>query len=383
MSEGSGSGWHEDGPELEELRARIDGVDREIIERLNRRVELAARVGRVKHAKGNPVYAPDREERVFAHLEEINGGPLRASALRAIYREIISASISLEEELVIGFLGPEATYTHQAARKNFGSSLRYKAYPLIADVFAAVEAGEAHYGVIPIENSSEGGVFHSMDLLAETELKIVAEIYLPIEHCLIGEGALEQVEEVASKDQALGQCRGWLRRNLPQARQVEASSTAEAVRRVRGEPTKAAVAGALAAELYGAKILARGIQDKADNVTRFLIVGQCAATRRTGEGGKTSLVFSIPDEVGALEKALAPFSNRGINLTKIESRPNRQKLWNYLFFIDFAGHWEDTGVREALAELREVCPMVKWLGSYPDMRAAPGGQRAPMQPDEG
>jgi chorismate mutase/prephenate dehydratase len=236
----------------------------------------------------------------------------------------------------------------------------------IPDVFLEVERGDADYGVIPIENSTEGAVFHSLDMLVESELRIVSQIYLPIEHCLISRSPLDAIREVHSKDQALGQCREWLRRHLPDAQLVEAVSTAAAVRTAAERPEVAAIAGALAAELHDLPVLERGIQDKADNVTRFLVVGKTLARPLSGGRDKTSLVISINDEVGALEKALKPFGKRGINLTKIESRPSRRKAWDYYFFIDLVGHHDDAAVQEALAELKAHCPFVKWLGSYPD-----------------
>jgi len=348
-------------------REAIDRIDREVVRFLNERVTHAGEIGRIKHANGADYYDPAREAQVMQKISELNGGPLGDGALKAIYREVISASIALEKQLVIAYLGPEATYTHQAALRNFGVSLDHRAMPTIHDVFAEVEHGDADYGVIPIENSTEGAVFHSMDMLVESELRICAQVYLPIEHCLISQSPLEAIEEVHSKDQALGQCREWLRRHLPNARLVDATSTAAAVETAKARPGVAAVASALAAELYGLKIVQRGIQDKADNVTRFLVIGKTEA-KPLGDGrDKTSLVLSLKDESGALEAALKPFAKRGINLSKIESRPSRKKAWDYFFFIDLIGRYQDAAVREALAELEAHCSFVKWLGSYPNV----------------
>lgn len=353
---------------LSELREEIDRIDHEVIERLNERVRLAIEVGRIKHAQGAEIYVPSREEQVFAKLAEYSrtsGGDLPIEAIRHIWREIISTSISAEKRLQIAYLGPEATFTEQAAQKNFGSQVDYTAQPAIADVFSAVTVRDADYGVIPIENSTGGAVIHSLDLLAETELKIVAQVYLEIEHCLISRSALEDIREIRSKDQALLQCRQWLYRHLPKAAQVEIDSTAEAVRHAADHPQCAAVASALAADRYGVPIVRRAIQDRHDNVTRFLVIGrECSGPTGLGKD-RTSLLLSIRDEVGALGKVLSAFSNRGLNLLKIESRPSRQKNWDYLFFIDLEGHWQDEKVQEAIGMLRTRCPLIKWLGSYP------------------
>jgi len=352
--------------ELDALRKKIDAVDLEIIERLNARARLNAEVGKIKHQHGAPVYVPSREEAIFEKLSAASTGPLKPEALRAIYREIISASVSLQKELSVAYLGPEATYTHQAALKNFVSSVRTHPCATIPDVFTAVERGEADHGVVPIENSTEGAVFHSLDMLVETELKIVAQIFLSIEHCLISMEPLERIKLIYSKDQALGQCRDWLRRNLPAAQLSESHSTAEAVCKARETPGVAAVASRLAAELHGVPVVVAGIQDRADNVTRFLVLGKTVSPPLGAGRDKTSLVFSLHDQPGALLRALEPFSSRGVNLSKIESRPSRQKAWHYYFFIDCIGHWEDTAIQEAVEALRRECPFVKWLGSYPN-----------------
>jgi chorismate mutase/prephenate dehydratase len=302
----------------------------------------------------------------MAKIAALNSGPISDRTLQSVYREVISGSIALEKRLVIGFLGPEATYTHQAAIRNFGVSLAYRAIKTIPDVFAEVAAGRADYGVIPIENSTEGAVFHSMDMLVESELQICAQVYLPIEHCLISRSPLAVIREVHSKDQALGQCRDWLQQRLPAAELVDVVSTAEAVRTASERPDVAAVASELSAQHYGVPVQARSIQDRDDNVTRFLVIGKTRA-RPLGAGrDKTSLLVSLRDEPGALERMLRPFAARQINLSKIESRPSRKKAWDYLFFIDVIGHFEDATVQEALRELEAHCAFVKWLGSYPN-----------------
>ena len=352
--------------DLEKLRKQIDSIDKEIIDRLNARVELAGRIGQIKMKSGDEIYAPSREEEVFQKLAEASKGPLDENAIRAIYRQVMSASTALQKKLAVAYLGPEATYTEQAAQNNFGSSAQYQALRTIPDVFASVERAEADYGVVPIENSTEGAVFHSFDMLVDTDLKIVAQVYLEISLCLISHSPLEKIKSVHSKDNALGQCRQWLGRKLPGVPLIDCESTALAVQHAGENPEIGAIAAKNAAELYKVPIVLENIQDKTDNITRFLVVGK-QSSGRLGKGrDKTSYVFSLRDEAGALVRVLEAFSSRGINLCKIESRPNRRKLWDYYFFIDVIGHCDDKPVREAIAELEKTCPFVKWLGSYPN-----------------
>lgn len=353
---------------LDDVRARIDKIDYEIVAKLNERLTLAGEVAAAKADAGLPIFMPEREEQIFRKLTEINQGPLDEATLRNIYREIISLTRARQQRLSIAYLGPEATYTEQAALEQFGSAIDANPLPTIPDVFTAVEKDEADYGVIPIENSTGGAVLHSLDMLAETDLKIVSQVYLPIEHCLISQSEPGDITEVHSRDQALIQCRDWLQRNLSHARLVESDSTAQAVKLAVEKPGVAAIAAELAAAKYDVPVVAKGIQDRMDNVTRFLVIG-LKPCGRTGDGAdKTSIVFSINDEVGALENALKAFSSRQINLTKIESRPSRKKAWDYLFFTDFIGHWDDAPVQAAVADLKQACPLVKWLGSYPNVQ---------------
>jgi chorismate mutase/prephenate dehydratase len=347
--------------------AVVDALDQEIVNNLNQRVKQAGEIGRIKHASGADYYDPTREAQVMEKVCALNPGPVRNDTLRSVYREVISGSIALEKKLVIAYLGPEATFTQQAAICNFGVSLDYRAMKTIPDVFAEVESGRADYGVVPIENSTEGAVFHSMDMFVDSSLHICSQVYLPIEHCLISQSPLGAIKEVHSKDQALGQCREWLRAHLPQAELVDVVSTAQATRTAQETASVAAVASALSAQRYEVPIQARGIQDRDDNVTRFLVIGKTRARPLGGGRDKTSLVISLKDEPGALEKTLRPFGKRGINLSKIESRPSRKKAWDYLFFIDFLGHYKEPLVQEALAELELHCSFVKWLGSYPNL----------------
>lgn len=353
--------------DLDTIREKIDAIDRDLIRLLNERLRLAREIGKLKVQNGDEIYVPQREEEIFRKLLGLNEGPLTETALRAVYREIMSASIALEKRTSIAYLGPEATYTHQAAMKKFGSSLSYDPLPTIPDVFTSVEKGEADYGVIPVENSTEGAVIHSLDMLVESDLKIVAQVYLEISHNLVSFSPLEEIEIVYSKDQALWQCRRWLQMNLPQAELREASSTARAVQIIKETPRAGAIAGTLAAEMHGVPVVAGNIQDKADNITRFLVIGKTSSGPVRNGQNKSSFVVSISDEVGALQRAITPFASRGINMTKIESRPSRKKPWDYYFFIDALGHYEEPEMQEALKEVQRFCPLVKWLGSYPNV----------------
>ena len=352
--------------DLESLRNQIDAIDQEIIERINARVKLAGKIAHQKIEQGEPMYVPAREETVFRRLCDVNQGPLPETALKAIYRQIISATLSLEKKLVIAYLGPEATFTHMAAQKNFGDSLSYQPYHSIGDIFTAVEKGEADYGVVPIENSTEGAVFHSYDKLAETELKIVAQVYLEVSHCVLSHSPLDKIKTVISKDQAIGQCRNWIAQHLPKAELREADSTAAAVQYAAKHKGAAAIASKLASEIYEIPLLAEDVQDTTDNKTRFLVIGQMSSAKLGRKMDKSSYVVSLKDEPGALMRLLQPFSKRDINLTKIESRPSRKKAWDYYFFIDVCGHNDDPLVQEAIEEISSYCPFVKWLGSYPN-----------------
>jgi len=351
------------------LRKKIDVLDGKIVGLLNQRLALCTEVGRHKRDIGGAIYVPEREDAVLRKVAGLNRGPLQPAALQAIYREIMSAAIALEHPLRIAYLGPEATNTHQAARKKFGASVQYHGFATFADIFTAVEKGEADHGVVPIENSTEGSVRDALDLFVESDLKIVAQINLPISYGLISRSPLEKILRVYSKDQALAQCRRWLQRQLPHAQLLDAPSTAHAVQIARDEPGAAAVANELAAEFHGVPVVERNIQDQADNTTRFLVIGKSAAGP-VGGGRDGSSYLVAPGEdasshPGALLRMLRPLARRGINLLKIESRPSRRRPWDYYFFLDVSGHHNDAAAQAAVAELKKFCPLVKWLGSYP------------------
>ena len=355
--------------ELESLREEIDQIDSEIVRLLNVRVGKACEIGKIKQLSGVDPYDPAREEQVFQKVSGYSDGPLRDRSLRAVYREIISASIALEKDIVIGYLGPEATYTHQAAVKNFGSGLEYRSLPDIPDVFSAVEASHCDYGVVPIENSTEGAVNRSLDLLVDSELTIIAQVFLRVRHCLFSHSAPPEIKEVRSKDQALAQCSEWLRHHLPDAQLVPVTSTAEAVKDCQSIQGIAAIAGKLSGSIYDVPMIEGGIQDRSDNVTRFLVVARHPLPMRQEVRYRTSLVMSLKDEVGALQSALKPFSERGLNLCKIESRPSKKKSWDYFFFVDFIGHPEEPVVTEAIEELKQACAFFRLLGSYPEQES--------------
>jgi chorismate mutase/prephenate dehydratase len=358
--------------DLNSLRQKIDRLDTRIVELLNQRLALAAQIGQLKRSRDGRIFVAEREDQVVRKVCSQNQGPLKDAALRAIYREVMSAAIALEKPLLIAYLGPEATNTHQAAIKKFGASVDYHGMATIADIFTAVEKGEADYGVIPIENSTEGSVRDALDQFVDSDLKVVAQIYLEITHALIANSPLEQIEKVYSKDQALAQCRMWLQRHLPHAQILSAGSTSSAVQIAKKTPGVAAVASPIAAEYYGMPVVVANIQDKPDNTTRFFVIGKQASGSAGGGRDMTSFLISLGDDAashpGALLKMLLPLAERGINLSKIESRPSKKRPWDYYFFIDVTGHYDDPAMREAIKRLRKFCPMVKWLGSYPTVK---------------
>jgi len=349
---------------IPEHRKAIDRLDLQIVKLLNERTKHGLSIGEIKLKAGGEIYAPDRERAVLRRICQLNEGPMTEESLRAIYREVMSSALSLEKSMTIAYFGPEATFTHQAAIRKFGSSLRYAPQKTIADVFAEVSKNRADHGVVPVENSTEGVVTHTLDMLVDSNLMIVAQIVLPIQHCLLSHARRNQVKKLFTHPQALAQCRLWIQNFLPDVEIVEASSTTRAAQLAAAEKNTAAIASSLAAEKYGLQILEADIQDNAGNATRFLVLGrQCSPP--TGMD-RTSLMISITDKVGALHQALACFRRFRINMTKIESRPSKRKAWEYFFFIDCDGHVSDCRVARAIAQLEEQCSFVKVLGSYPN-----------------
>jgi chorismate mutase / prephenate dehydratase len=352
--------------EMGALRAGIDEVDEEIVGLLDRRARLARRIGEIKQESGLEAYAPARERAVLNRVTALSANDFPQRGLEAVFREIISSSISLEAPLKVAYLGPEATFTHEASRRSFGASVELVPQATVAEVFTLVERGEAEHGVVPVENSMEGAVTHTLDELMNSPLKICGEVYLPVSQNLISkESSLERVRVVCSHPMALSQAATWLRHELPGARLEEVESTAQAARRTALEAGTAAVGSVLAAEAHGLNVLARNIQDARTNATRFIVLGRRWAGR-TGED-KTSVVFSVKDRPGVLRDALSAFAEEDINLTRIESRPSRKRAWTYVFFADFRGHPEEERVKRALAALEEHCPYVSLIGAYPEV----------------
>jgi chorismate mutase/prephenate dehydratase len=349
---------------LQEHRQAIDALDEQIVKLLNERTQHVLEIGQIKLQAGDEIYVPHRERAVLDRVCKKNAGPITNDGLRAIYREVMSSALSLEKTLTIAYLGPEATFTHQAAIKRFGASLRYAPQKTIADVFSEVSKHRADYGVVPVENSTEGVVTHTLDMFVDSDLKVVSQVVLRISHCLVSKAKREAITRIYVHPQTLGQCRGWLQRNFPHAELVETSSNARSAELAAKEKNSAALAGVLAAEQYGVPVLEHDIQDNAANATRFLVLGrQCSPP---SGADRTSLMFSVRDDVGALHKALAPFRRYRINMTKIESRPSKRKAWEYFFFVDCDGHAETPKVAKAIELLGAHCSFVKVLGSYPN-----------------
>lgn len=349
---------------ISDQRKAIDKFDLQIVRLLNERTKHVLAIGEAKIKAGQEIYAPHREKAVLDRICRLNKGPIEDASLRAIYREVMSSALSLEKSLTIAYLGPQATFTHQAAIQRFGSSLRYSPQKTITDVFTDVSKRRADYGVVPVENSTEGVVTHTLDMFVDSDLKIVAQIVLPVRHCLLSHRPKAKIKKLYAHPQSLGQCRLWVQANLPRAEILETSSNARSAELAAHEKDAAAIAGILAAETYQVPVTEYDIQDNAANATRFLVLGgQCGPP--TGDD-RTSLLFSIMDKVGALYQALAPFRKFRINMTKIESRPSKRKAWEYFFFVDCHGHADDPKLAKALKLLAEHCSYLKVLGSFPN-----------------
>ncbi len=348
-------------------RKEVDSIDKKILGLLNQRAKASQRIGKIKLKEGQGIYSPEREKAVLDRLKSLNVGPLTPQAIEAIYREIMSSSISLEKNVKIAYLGPQVTYTHQAAQKKFGASVDYEPCSSISDVFADVERERSDYGVVPVENSTEGAVNHTLDMFMDSGLKIYAEIFLPIHHHLLSIGnPLKSISKVYSNPQVFGQCRLWLESNLRGVDLTDTASTAEAAQIVGNNTNRegiACIASQMAASVYGLKVLASSIEDNPNNTTRFLVMSRNEA--KPTESDKTSIVFEVKDKVGALHDILVPFKKAAINLTKIESRPSKKKAWSYFFFVDCEGHHFEPRIAKALKTLEGHCNFFKILGSYP------------------
>lgn len=349
---------------LADLRNAIDVVDSQILVLLNERARLVMEVGRLKHSQNSDFHVPNREREIYERLSTENPGPFPNDALKSVFREIISASLALEAPMRVAFLGPKATFSHLASMQQFGLSAELVPQKSIPAVFEEVEKDRAQYGVVPVENSTEGVVSHTLDMFMESELKIRAEILLEVSHYLLSRtGRLEDIRKVYSHPQPLAQCRKWLEDNLPHVPVVDVASTTMAAQIVSEDYSAAAIASQYAASVYDLKVVRERIEDQVNNFTRFLVIGK----KLTDESGddKTSLMFAVKDEPGILYRMLEPFASRGVNLCKIESRPMKKKAWEYIFFLDLIGHASNQNVHAAIEELKGYCQFVKLLGSYP------------------
>ena len=352
--------------DLDAIRARIDQIDGQLLELLSRRATAVAEVAHIKRAAGGSsvFYRPEREAQILHRVMESNPGPLSSEEIARLFREIISACFALEQVISVAYLGPEGTFTHDAAIKHFGHSVRTAALAGIDQVFREVEAGQCHFGVVPVENSIEGVVNHTLDLLMNSPLRICGEVELRIHQHLMSRSAdLSGIRRVYSHQQSLAQCRAWLNGNLPAVERIPVSSNSEAARMATVEDGAAALAGAAAAEFHKLPILARNVEDAPDNTTRFLVLGRDSAAPSGRD--KTSLLFSTPNRPGALSTMLKCFADEGVSLSRIESRPSRRGMWDYVFFVDLEGHTEDAPVAAALSALQREASMVRVLGSYP------------------
>lgn len=350
------------------LRESIDSLDRDILEMVSRRARLAQEVGKVKEAAGaqgdnGQVLRPEREAQVVRSLQQANGGPLSDDAVAAIWTEIISACRGLERTLTVAYLGPQGSFSEQSAYVHFGHSAQGLSCPTFDEVFRAVEAGQADVGMVPVENSTEGAVNRTLDLLLHSPLKILGERSLQIRHCLLARDGMDKVTHILAHPQALAQCQEWLNREYPGLVRDAVASNAEAARLAAADPEVAAIAGENAAQVWGLQVVAAGIQDDPQNRTRFLAIGKRDASHSGFD--KTSLVFAVPNRAGAVYDMLSPLAQYGVSMTRFESRPARTGQWEYYFYVDVQGHREDDSVARALAALQERAAFFKVLGSYP------------------
>jgi len=350
---------------LKQPRERIDAIDRELVRLLNERADCVQRIGEAKRQSGGSIFVPHREREVFSRIAEANQGPLSDTNLVSIWREIMSSSIALERGLVICHLGKRGAFTHQAARLKFGDSVTYTDVEAISTVFDEVERGHADYGVVPIENSTDGGITDTIDAFLATSLRIVNELHLRIRHHLLANCPRSQIQRVYSKHTVFGQCRSWLAANLPGVELIEVGNTTQAAGRAAAESGSAAIASADAANSFDVPVVEADIEDNPTNTTRFVVLADRSRAAQPTGNDKTSLMFGVQDQPGALYEALIPFHSAGISLSRIESRPSRRQPWEYLFFIDLLGHEQDPAVEQAIASLSQSTTILQVLGSYP------------------
>ena len=349
--------------DLEGLRKKIDEIDARIVELMNRRAEIVVEIGGLKRSANETVYMPDREEAIYDHVAGLNEGPLSGQCLRAVYRELMSGCIALQKPLAISYLGPPGTFTHDAARSKFGDSVEYVPAATLEEVFQQVEHGRADYGVVPVENSTEGGIHETLTRFLTSPLKVSAEIVTEIHHALLARCTFEQITKVYSRPQAFTQTRRWLATNLPNVQQIDVSSTAAAAEIAAREEGAAAIAKREVAAAHGLQVLQDHIEDYAHNVTRFFVLGRHISAPTADD--KTALLCSVKDKAGALHDLLIPFKTHGINMAKIESFPSPTTAWQYYFFIDFLGHPDNEGTRQAMQEMQQECVEFRILGAFP------------------
>jgi chorismate mutase / prephenate dehydratase len=351
--------------ELAEARHAIDEIDAQVVHLLNERARLAQSIGATKNATARATFAPDREQDVLSKVQAAGAeGPLTAPHLISIYRQIMSACRALEGKLRVAYLGPAASFTHQAAFERFGDATDFVPVGSIPEIFNEVQRGGAEFGVVAIENSTEGPVTESLDLFIDSELKVCSEIAIPIAFQLASKAERSAVKKIYSNPVALAQCRQWLAKNMPGVEVVTVASNSGAAATAAGDPTSAAVTNALSVQEYGLNVIATDIQDVAANYTRFYVVAPTAQNRPTG-ADKSAVIFSIRDHVGALRDVADVFARHGLNMNSIQSRPSRRRVWDYVFYVEFLGHEGDPNAAAALAELREQCVFVKVIGSWP------------------
>lgn len=368
-------GSEQTSPELQSLRDRIDSMDSRLVELLNERAGLVVEVGNLKRGDGTPIYAPHRERAVLDKVLGLNDGPLHDRTVEAVYREIMSGSFALEQPLRIGYLGPQGTFSHEAAVKQFGSSVSFEDLHEIEGVFTEVVRGNVNYGLVPIENSTAGGVVETLDAFRRHagSVRIYAEVQLAVHHALLANCEPKSVKKVHSKVEALSQCRNWLGVQYPDIQKVAAASTARAVQLAKAEELldpgtgSAAIGSALAGKLHGVEVLFESIEDDPNNVTRFFVLSQQEA-KPSGED-KTSIMFATEDKPGSLVRVLSVFDKHGVNLSHIDKRPSGRTNWSYTFFIDAVGHQEDDPLKSAMQEAKELCAEWIVLGSYPRSKA--------------
>lgn len=350
------------------VRKEIDGIDTELVALLNRRAELAQMVGEIKREKGLPMYDPARQRLVLDKISKKSDGPFPKDALDRVWIEIMGACLSLEEPLRIGYLGPEGTFSHLAALHEFGHAMDMRPYVSIPDIFHAVAAEQLDHGMVPIENSTEGIVHYTMDMFLDSPLKICSELLLRVKLCLLSNGKLGKIKKVYSHPQPFRQCQRWLRENLPEAKWIEVSSTTKGAELAARSNEAASIGSEIAAEICGLKILAEGIEDDRDNMTRFFVIGRT----HPGPSGndKTSIMLTLRDKPGALVSVLQPLEKHRVNMSNIDVRPSHRRAFDYVFFIDLEGHIQDRKIRHALEEIGDHCVVLKVLGSYPKQRSA-------------